>query len=44
MIRILEGDSFTLLTSLRERSVQCVVTTSPPYYGLRDYGIEGQRN
>ena len=22
-------------------SVQCVVT-SPPYFGLRDYGVEGQ--
>lgn len=26
---------------LRDRTVQCVVT-SPPYYGLRDYGVEGQ--
>jgi DNA modification methylase len=32
------------LTVLRERfadeSVQCCVT-SPPYWGLRDYGVEG---
>ena len=26
---------------LRDKSVQCVVT-SPPYWGLRDYGNEGQ--
>ena len=26
---------------LADRSVQCVVT-SPPYYGLRDYGVDGQ--
>lgn len=26
---------------LADNSVQCVVT-SPPYYGLRDYGIDGQ--
>jgi hypothetical protein len=26
---------------LADKSVQCVVT-SPPYWGLRDYGIGGQ--
>lgn len=26
---------------LADKSVQCVVT-SPPYYGLRDYGVDGQ--
>ena len=26
---------------LRDETVQCVVT-SPPYWGLRDYGVEGQ--
>src|SRR3990167_7064158 len=26
---------------LADESVQCVVT-SPPYWGLRDYGVEGQ--
>jgi len=26
---------------LADQSVQCVVT-SPPYYGLRDYGVDGQ--
>lgn len=34
---ILEGDALQVLRSLPSRSVQCVIT-SPPYYGLRDYG------
>lgn len=38
---ILEGDSLHALRILPSASVQCVVT-SPPYWGLRDYGIDGQ--
>lgn len=38
---LLEGDSLRILRLLPAGSVQCVVT-SPPYWGLRDYGIEGQ--
>lgn len=38
---ILEGDALAMLRSLPSRSVQCVIT-SPPYYGLRDYGTPGQ--
>ena len=38
---ILIGDVLTCLKSLPECSVQCVVT-SPPYWGLRDYGMPGQ--
>ena len=38
---ILEGDNRQLLTTLPEKSVRCCVT-SPPYYGLRDYGQNGQ--
>lgn len=34
----LEGDVREVLRGLRARSVQCCVT-SPPYWGLRDYGI-----
>lgn len=34
---ILTGDSLSTLRTLRARSVQCCVT-SPPYWGLRDYG------
>jgi DNA modification methylase len=35
------GDALTVLKTLDSESIQCVVT-SPPYYGLRDYGIDGQ--
>jgi DNA modification methylase len=35
--QILEGDCRTMLGTLEPQSVQCVVT-SPPYWGLRDYG------
>jgi len=38
---ILEGDALEVLRRLPSGSVQCVVT-SPPYWGLRDYNIEGQ--
>lgn len=38
---IFEGDALRVLRRLADRSVQCVVT-SPPYWGLRDYGIPGQ--
>ena len=34
-------DALTLLCSLPSESVNCVVT-SPPYFGLRDYGVAGQ--
>jgi DNA modification methylase len=37
MIRLLEGDCRVLLPTLPAASVHCVVT-SPPYWGLRDYG------
>lgn len=39
--RILTGDCRETLRSLADGSVQCAVT-SPPYWGLRDYGHEGQ--
>ena len=35
------GDSLQVLKALPENSVDCCVT-SPPYYGLRDYGADGQ--
>ena len=40
-VKLLIGDSLDVLRSLRAASVHCVVT-SPPYYGLRDYGMDGQ--
>ena len=38
---VIQGDVRAILPRLPSASVQCVVT-SPPYWGLRDYGIEGQ--
>lgn len=38
---ILVGDVEEQLGTLEPESVQCCVT-SPPYWGLRDYGVEGQ--
>jgi DNA modification methylase len=35
------GDCRQLLAAMPDESVYCVVT-SPPYFGLRDYGVEGQ--
>jgi DNA modification methylase len=40
-VRILIGDVRDMLANLPAESVDCVVT-SPPYWGLRDYGVEGQ--
>jgi DNA modification methylase len=40
-VRILQGDCRNVLPTLAAGSVQCVVT-SPPYFGLRDYGVAGQ--
>jgi DNA modification methylase len=39
--RILVGDVRERLRDLPDASVQCCVT-SPPYWGLRDYGVSGQ--
>jgi DNA modification methylase len=39
--RILVGDVRERLRDLPDGSVQCCVT-SPPYWGLRDYGVDGQ--
>ena len=38
---ILTGDALAMLRMLPDQSVQCCVT-SPPYWGLRDYGVPGQ--
>jgi DNA modification methylase len=38
---IIHGDALTELKKLNDKSINCCVT-SPPYWGLRDYGIKGQ--
>lgn len=40
-VTLLLGDALNVLRTLPDASVDCVVT-SPPYYGLRDYGTAGQ--
>ena len=40
-VRILQGDCLTRLAEMPSDSFDCIVT-SPPYWGLRDYGVEGQ--
>jgi DNA modification methylase len=40
-VTILHGDALETLRQLPDQSVQCCVT-SPPYWGLRDYGIDNQ--
>lgn len=39
--QILIGDCIESMRTLPDKSVQMCVT-SPPYYGLRDYGVDGQ--
>jgi DNA modification methylase len=41
MIRLIQGDCRHVLSTLPDESVHCVVT-SPPYWGLRDYNVNGQ--
>jgi hypothetical protein len=40
-ITLHHGKSLDVLRSMPDTSVDCCVT-SPPYYGLRDYGVDGQ--
>src|SRR5437016_4769600 len=39
--KIYQGDCLEVLKTMPSESVDCIIT-SPPYYGLRDYGVEGQ--
>ena len=40
-VEIICGDALSELRKLPAQSVHCCIT-SPPYWGLRDYGVEGQ--
>jgi DNA modification methylase len=40
-VMMLCGDVRAMLATIPENSIDCVVT-SPPYWGLRDYGVVGQ--
>jgi DNA modification methylase len=39
--QIIHGDCLEVMRGMKAESVHCCVT-SPPYLGLRDYGVEGQ--
>lgn len=39
--KIYQGDSLEVLKTFEDNSIDCCVT-SPPYYALRDYGVDGQ--
>lgn len=39
--KIICGDCLAVLKTLPDESVNCCIT-SPPYWGLRDYGVNGQ--
>lgn len=40
-VAILTGDCLSVLRRLPDDRFDCIVT-SPPYWGLRDYGVDGQ--
>ena len=40
-VQVLYGDAWTLAPTLEPASIDCCVT-SPPYWGLRDYGHADQ--
>jgi DNA modification methylase len=39
--QVISGDALEVLKTFPDEFVDCVIT-SPPYWGLRDYGVEGQ--
>lgn len=41
MNKIYQGDTLQILKTWPDQFVDCVITL-PPYWGLRDYGVEGQ--
>ena len=40
-VTLYHGGAADVLRTMPDQSVDCIVT-SPPYFGLRDYGVEGQ--
>ena len=41
MLKILQGDALEKIKEIESESIDCIVT-SPPYWQLRDYGIDEQ--
>lgn len=40
-VTLWHGDALAVLREMQDGSANCIVT-SPPYFGLRDYGVDGQ--
>jgi len=40
-MRFIQGNCIDKIKELEDNSIDCVVS-SPPYFGLRDYGVDGQ--
>lgn len=40
-VELICGDALQAISKMPEQSIHCCVT-SPPYFGLRDYGVSGQ--
>jgi|TARA_R110000744_G_scaffold136642_1_gene246694 DNA modification methylase len=40
-IKIIQGSCIDKIKELEDNYIDCVVS-SPPYFGLRDYGVDGQ--
>ena len=40
-IKILQGNCIDKIKELEDNSIDCVVS-SPPYFGLRNYKVDGQ--
>lgn len=38
---IYQGNCLEVLKTFEDNCINCCIT-SPPYYGLRDYGVDGQ--
>jgi len=38
---VIEGDALSILREIPDETFQCAIT-SPPYWGLRDYGVDGE--
>lgn len=41
LVTLYHGDALATARTLGSESVDCIIT-SPPYFGLRDYGVDGQ--
>src|SRR5574343_1720158 len=38
---LMQGDCIKSMLRIQDKTINCCIT-SPPYFGLRDYGVDGQ--